>query len=266
MASQAQTIDALLNSFSPSSTALLDWLKPRVDDAMLWEIAQADYGFDAHKKLAALLQIRNTPETMEPLEFGTQEVLELIRWSEPDDPLWQPSGVGERGHWMRLFSCAVLLKVGGDPVVRNYLTQENSTLIQLVASVLRLGQKAIRNVLSFVCWRTLLMTSDDEAADGEYPFFAMSILLLCAAEFEPGNSGAELALLADWVIDEELRTQNARYRVQSDEWLLGLTNFDSNHDTWRKVTSTVLLDPTKNIPEPAASALRQIAERIPPRG
>ncbi|MEO7716518.1 MAG: hypothetical protein ABIY70_09965 [Capsulimonas sp.] len=263
MAGENQTIDVLLQRYSHSGTALLDWIRPRIDNSMLQEISQADYGFDAHKKLAALLQIRDEPQIQLPMEFGTQEVLELIRWSGPDDRDWREDD-WEHNHLRRAFCCAVLLTIADNRKARANLTHENSSLITLVESSLLLGAEAIHNTLGLLCWRILRMTPEDEAADGEYPFFAMAILLARVAIFEPEQDPSELTLLSNWVVAEEARAQLERWRVESDEWLLGLTNFDSRHDRWRKVALEVLIDPPMRIPEPAASALLGIAEKFVP--
>ncbi|MEO7716519.1 MAG: hypothetical protein ABIY70_09970 [Capsulimonas sp.] len=261
MAIHDPTIDALLNSFYPSGTALLDWLKPHIDDSILQEISYADYGRRVNAHYGILVAIRDEQKIPSPLEWCPRETLELMRWSEPEDPEWGPGSTGERGHWIRIFSCAVLLKAADDPDSMKILDSENDTLIQFVASALWLGPEAIHHALQFLSWRILRMMDDDE-----YPFFAMAILLLRAAEFAPGSDSEELRQLADWiVIEEELVRGKLNWGCASVEWLLGLMNFDQRHNRWREVTSAVLLDPAKNIPEPAASALREIAERIAPR-
>jgi hypothetical protein len=66
--------------------------------------------------------------------------------------------------------------------------------------------------------------------------------------------------LADWVVTEE-----ARVRIvfsKSEEWLLGLTYFNAEHEVWRKVARQVLLDPAKGLSEDTAIAIRNIANRL----
>ena len=59
-----------------------------------------------------------------------REVLELIRWSEPDDPDWSPGGQGPRGHWMRLFACTVRVRLA--PKYPASFGSECDTLAQLI--------------------------------------------------------------------------------------------------------------------------------------
>ena len=47
----------LLHHFNPSETALLDWLRPHIDDSLLEEIAAADYGYKAEEHFEALIPI-----------------------------------------------------------------------------------------------------------------------------------------------------------------------------------------------------------------
>ncbi|BDI28983.1 hypothetical protein CCAX7_10340 [Capsulimonas corticalis] len=273
------TIEALLQGLSPSSTSLLEWLKPIIDDSMLRDIAYADYGLNEEEYFAALVPIRDGHKIPDPLPWFPREALHLRRWSEPDDPVWKPHNLGpnnemnragliwkpqargERGHWIRFFSCAVLLRAADDVESQDYITEENDTLIQFIASALRLGADAVDHALRLLYWRTLRMSSDKY----EYPFFAMAILLLRVTQFEKGSNAKELQMLADWVIAEEARGRLEIWRVESEEWLLGLTNFDQRHDRWREVASAVLMDPSTGIPEPAASTLREVAGRIAPR-
>jgi hypothetical protein len=144
---------SLLLPFKPSESALLDWLRPHIDDSLLPEIAAADYGVQSDEDFAALLPIRDQQIIPFPLRWIPREVLELIRWSEPEDPAWKPGSTGTRGHLMRAFSCAVLLKAADNPETRGYIEGENDTLIQLISSVLYLGREACENALRFLCWR-----------------------------------------------------------------------------------------------------------------
>jgi hypothetical protein len=58
-----------------------------VDD--LGEIVPADYGQDVEEHLVALRRICATREVPSPMPWRPGEVLELIRWSEPEDPEWR---------------------------------------------------------------------------------------------------------------------------------------------------------------------------------
>ena len=140
---------------------------------MLREIAAADYGEDADEHLSQLLAIKNgTIPT--PMQWEPKEVLELIRWSEPEDPTWSPGSTSHRGHWMRLLSCAVLLRAEAEPANEGRFTGEDSTVIQLVDSAIKLGDDATNAALQFLCWCMQSPGFDD----GDRPYFAIAIQIL----------------------------------------------------------------------------------------
>lgn len=226
---------------------------------MLQEIAAADYGYDEQKHYEALRQIRNTGVLSSPLAWHPKEVLELVRWSKPEDPEWKPGGFGERGHLMRAFCCAVLLEAAADPETYLYITSENETIVQLTASVLTLGREPSAAALHLLWRRILSLPEEDE----ERPFFALAILLLCASQYELVND-EQVPKTAEWVMREEAdgRAKKADdpYYDES-QWLLGLTNFNQKHDTWRRLAREILLD----LPRPnaeTAAILQDIGRRI----
>src|SRR5260221_13417688 len=98
---------ALVTAFPPSNRLLLDVSRQQIDDGMLAEIAAADYGIDADRHLASLRPIRDTGVVPQFIGWHPAEVLELIRWSDPENPEHKPGSTGRRGHQMRAFSCAV---------------------------------------------------------------------------------------------------------------------------------------------------------------
>src|SRR4051794_36133964 len=87
----------LLARVPPSRDGWMAWLCPQIDDAMLGEIAEADYGYRAAEYLAGLRRIRDGREVPRALGELPLEVLELVRYSEPDVPMWKPGGQGVRG-------------------------------------------------------------------------------------------------------------------------------------------------------------------------
>ena len=179
-----------------------------------------------------------------------------MRWSEPEATEWKPRSTGTRGHLLRAFCCAVLLKAADVPETRDYISSENETLIQLIASVLHLGNEASESALCFLCWRVSRQSIDE----AETPFFILALLLLRVALFEPHQDEASLILLADWLVDEEAHVRTVISR--SEDWLLGLTFHDIRHEVWRKITKEVLLDSAKSFSEPTATAMRNIVNRL----
>ena len=103
---------ALLTAFPASADLLLDIVRRQVDDGMLAEIAAADYGMDMNAHLTELRTIRDQGIVPTPLPWHPGEVLELIRWSNPENPAHKPGSTGRRGHQMRAFACAAILRAG----------------------------------------------------------------------------------------------------------------------------------------------------------
>ena len=260
----------------PSPRDLLDWLRPHLDDARLEVIARAEYGLWAEQYLVHLRRLRDDGD-LDPVHvIQALEVLELTRWSEPD----HPEGAdlhGRSGHVLRAFCCAVLLRAAVDPDMpnRDFVSGENKTIIQLIASALALGQEASAASLRLLAWRA--SSPIDGLNEGEYAFLALGILLLATTLDSGEDSGLWLRQLAEWVVAIEAvvfsREQRDRKQprlwsdkawlwVENSAWLLGLTNYDQRHETWRAVTWSVLVEPASPPPPAAAAALQAIAERL----
>ncbi len=196
----------------PDPEVLLQITFRAVDGSMLREIAEADYCLDASKHLHALKRIV-AGDRPAPLEWEPKEVLELMRWSEPEDPTWAPGSTGPRGHWIRLFSCAVLLRLGGEPQNVDYMTGEESTLIQLAASAIALGPQTIRAATQLVAWRM----RDCELYDEDRPFFATAIMLLLATS-KPENPEMAMWLVEQAQNDCEDRAWRFKNCTKADTW------------------------------------------------
>jgi hypothetical protein len=209
---------------------------------MLREIAAADYGWMADE-CYALLQPILKADLVACDDCSLQEVLELIRWSEPDDPAWSPGGQGSRGHWMRLFACTALLRFA--PKYKETYGSEYNTVAQLISSAIELGLPVARAAAGMLAWRFLAYPGH---ADEDPAFLAFAILLL-AAHLERGEDrGQWLKELATWVEDEEARARIATSPWRSslpnwDEWLLGLTPFNQREAVWRSLAHRILAQP-----------------------
>jgi len=112
--------------YQPDANALLRAISRHVDDGMLEEIAAADHGICADAFLRELRPIRDRQFFTIPMDWRPRDVLELIRWSEPDDPRERSGRKGIRGHWMRAFACTALLRAGGEIEEFNSRTGWNS--------------------------------------------------------------------------------------------------------------------------------------------
>lgn len=189
--------DDPLGQFEPTSDRLTRLAAEAVDDSMLREIAEADYGQDAAEHLKQLRAIKNGA-VLAPMEWVPKEVLELIRWSEPEDPSWTPGATGQRGHRMRLFACAALLRAAAEPENDGSFLGEDSTVIQLVDSALKLDVKTSRASLQFLGWSMQAR----KLGDWDQPFFALGVLLLAVSLRECDTSLATYLIAAaspnDW--------------------------------------------------------------------
>jgi hypothetical protein len=229
---QPPSIPGEVNSaFEPSADTLLDRLRERVDDEILEEIAGCDYDFDAPDNLRELRRIRDTGKTPAPMTWNPEEVLCLTRWSEPDERV-RDEAKRARGHVMRAFACAALLRAAAEPANRdaNFTCGENDTLAQLLASANVLGPEIMKATGQFLAWRTPQLEMDEAR-----PFFAFGLLSLAAAGERSQFPEALLGRLAEWVVEEEAwnRTAQGQWFIgQRTRWLLGLTVYDQRSQVW----------------------------------
>lgn len=191
---------------------------------MLVEISEADCGLNVEKHLAYLRLIRDQQQIAAPMGWEPKKALELILWSEPSDPEWKPGSTGERGHIMRAFACAALLRAAAEPANYGYIFGENQTLAQLIDSARYLGKDLSAAAARFLTWRIPRMDSEEER-----PFFAFGLLCLTIEVTGPSIDPATLAETADWVELEESAERAAvgdLPTAHGKDWLLGLTFYD----------------------------------------
>jgi hypothetical protein len=187
----------LLKQFDPQSDGLLRRISEYVNDDMLKCISMADYGQDVDCHLAALRLVRDIGAFPQKMYWCPAEVLELIRWSEPEDPDWKPGESGEFGHWMRAFCCAALLRATREPWNYGDGLGTDSTLVQLIFSLCALPIDFTSEAVSFLAW--LLMHSDPEGRDVQV--CAYGVGLFWFALKHPAHFPDEsLISLAQWVI------------------------------------------------------------------
>lgn len=164
---------------------------------MLDWIAGADYGKDREEHMAGLRQIRDTCTFPPDMVRFPGEVLELRRWSYPDDPEGSPSGLGEFGHWMGAFCCAALLRATREPYNYGDGLSTDQSLINLIRSLrflpINLSTEAVRSL----SW--LLRNSDPEGMDEQVCAYGIGLLWF-ALQLVPNVEDATLIELAGWVI------------------------------------------------------------------
>ena len=252
--------EQLLEPLHPNESALTPLFQAKIDEAMLREIAEADYGWKADECYALLQPILKTGLVTSD-DFNLQEVLELIRWSEPDDPESDPGGHGPRGHWMRLFACTAMVRLA--PKYKASFSSECDTLAQLISSAIELGRPVARAAGSMLAWRFLAHPGDAEDA----AFLAFAILLLATYIEYREDRGQWLKEIAIWVEDQEALARNAKSQWSSslphwDKWLLGLTLFDQREAVWRSLAHRILARPESPHPRDAGEALQLLGELV----
>jgi hypothetical protein len=204
-----------------------------VTNDMLEEISQADYGMGAEAHLAALVALRDEMHVPAPMPWEPKEVLQLVRWSQPDDPNVQNASTGERGHTIRAFCCAALLRAAAEPANEGYFDGENSTLIQLIESALSLERGLPELAGRFLTWRIPRMRTDDE----ESPLFAFGLLALAGLIRPQPLVASDVDELVSFVenVEADLRDPTGACTREMFEGssFLACTNFDLRHAAWR---------------------------------
>lgn len=220
--------------FPPDKQAAVEYFRRFVDEGMLRKIAQADYGEGVETHLAALRPLWEGNEVGEMDVWYPGEVLELMRWSEPDnpDPARAAAPDALRDHQMRAFCCAVLL---ASPTFE----PDNDTLIQLMGSAMVMGDDALKATGGFLLWRIAGLRSDCEE---ERPFFALAIAA-AAWLLDPFMEVSKEAELAAWLAEEENAERDHQAQYNPDRgaapWLLGLTWRNGRQDRWRDLMGKI---------------------------
>jgi hypothetical protein len=213
--------ESMFQQFALDADALLRVIAPCIDDRMLEEIAAADRGTMMLEHLAQLRPIRDTLVLPKPMGWVPGEVLALMSYSEPDDTTWKPGGQGKRGHWMRAFSCAVLLRAKCEP-------DTNQTLIQLINSLRQLDAGFDIEATSMLAW----LLSQLEEADSETVFVAVG-LLWSALRIRPQVPDKNIGQLCQWIDDWGTKHRGTNLDGRD----LGINQvfwsfFDSNSKDW----------------------------------
>lgn len=217
----------LLASLKGDKYALLREISKLVNDSMLKEIANADYGMDADEYFGLLRSIRGSKggDELEPYIGEALEVLNLIRHSTP--------GRKDRdGHIMRSFACAAILRIKASGVSLGYLDcqDENVILAALLESLETLGATYQNCALSFIVWRLECIGEENTAK----PFYIFALLVL-GLQAKHTFTDKQVAVVINWLYREEHNVRSGNWAVfpdHSPQWLLGLTYFDSHHSIW----------------------------------
>jgi hypothetical protein len=238
----------VLQALRPSPEALLDLLRPQIDDAMLEEMSKMDYGDSAGEHLQALREIRDRRRVFAPMEWVPQEALELTRWIEPEDPGQESAARGIRDHRMRAFACAVLLRASAEPENKGFFLGEDKTAARLVASGFALGPDVQEATVKLLAWSLIRRHLSAE----DRPIFALAVLLLDVRLFKEGDDPRRLIDLCTFVDWELERIEGHPLEAQ----IIRTTR------EWRLLIKKVLLEPDQPHPPEAKGDLKRIGGRF----
>jgi hypothetical protein len=224
-------IQSLLESYKPSSTALFDWLRPRVTDEMLLDIATHDGGYSISKHFSALKRVRDSGEVPRPLKWEPLEVLRLTRWSEiaicASEAL--PSGIRIE-HLNRLFCCTALLRAMDQP----HTPGENDVLAPFVESAIAIAECKVQ-AEQFLAWFLLSITQEES----EQPYSRAAMLLLRIGSKD--DTQAEVRLLLNWLLEDNFGPAT-KSLLTIPEWLLAVSNYDQRRTMWRHLVSSIVTE------------------------
>lgn len=189
---------SLLDAFPPSVDLLFDLARRKTDNAMLADIARADYGQGADEAMAELRPIRDRGVVPVPLPWTVGEVLNLTRYCNPDapnPPPFAPGPTGRRGHQTRLFACAVLLRAEAELPREQSNIDAGSTIAQCLVSANALGEEMSEAAACYLTWRASRRENDPDSLLSALGLLILATRLRCGRLAEPS-----LGAIAEWVL------------------------------------------------------------------
>lgn len=227
-----------------SNGTLLDWLKPRITESMLLEIAKADAEEEWEEHLAAIEKQLSDDPAPGPLPWNPAEVLSLVHWSVPE---WYKDRSSDYVHLKRLFACTLLVEsmvffdanAGCD---QSYIDSATTTFIRLTESAILLGEETTDKAFA------LLVRLNQEFDDMEQrPFLDYCLFTLWLATGK--RTCEDITTAWHWVKQEEAvvrRYLESCRSLQSDKWLNGLSIFEKGEFLWRTTLQAVLTKQKKS--------------------
>jgi hypothetical protein len=223
-----------LNSLEPDQDSLFLELSKHITDEMLVQIALADYGRDQDQHLAPLRLLRDQRIFVGPMYWYPCEVLELVRYSEPDG---SPASDRMRDHWIRAFASAALLRARNEPW--NYTADganPSFTLIQLLNSLEVLPIDFAPNAVRLLAW--MMLHSDLDGTDAQPIYYGVALLWLTLKNGVP-SFDQNLIDLAEWIVRHEEEIHK-HCRWAFDRWLLGIAH-DPPPSQWERLGSRLAM-------------------------
>lgn len=257
--------ETALATFAPHPDALVERLAEEIDHAMLLDMARLDYGRDVADNLAALRRLRSGTVLPAPMAFAPREVLELTRWFRPDDePVAERR---RRGHVMRAFACAHLLRASGELGNHALCEGQNQTLVNLLWSLDALRGAHERAAIGLVAWLMGRLAPDQRPPDAfdwyfdDVPFLGLAILWL-GLRMRPRLPDVALVAVCEWTSEAEEsgnHRHNTRYGLAPGRWLLAGTTHNLCHAEWRRLGRVILDEEVTGLSGETADWVRLIA-------
>ncbi|MBV8113143.1 MAG: hypothetical protein JO300_00250 [Silvibacterium sp.] len=225
---------AFLISLEPDQDLLLSELSRQITDEMLDTIAMTDYGQDKERHLASLRLLRDRGIFVKPMYWYPCEVLELVRYSDPDS---SPGPDRVRDHWIRAFASAALLRALNEPW--NYTADAadpSFTLIQMFNSLEALPIAFAPSAVRLLAW--MMLHSDMDGSDEQPIYYGVGLLWLIL-RYGVDSSDQDLIDLAEWVVRREKEIHNI-YPWAFDRWLLGIAR-DPPPSPWEHLGARMAL-------------------------
>ncbi len=140
-----ETLIDLIIHFPKNKYALLSKLADELDDRMLREIAEADYGYGADKCFEKLKYIQVTKKMPETIDTQLNEVVALSRWTE---------AITKEEHIIRSFCCVFLLiEETMEGTFAHSMGMPKGSIAVLMDSITFLGEDYYELVAQFFNWR-----------------------------------------------------------------------------------------------------------------
>lgn len=207
---------------------LLTLLTERITQEDVEAIARADYGIDQQAHAEAIDSIRRTGEIALPMDWIPREVLNLTRWSLPEEEPDRP-----RAHLRRAFaSMAVLYADTEDQLGWG---GSNETMAALTQSAHELGAEVVEAAADFAAWIIPRETEEDEL-----PFLGLAFFSLALPSRKRWND-ATMLNVADWVMQMENAVaapwSSTLGLSREGPWLLNNATARLRDHLWRRIGS-----------------------------
>jgi hypothetical protein len=255
---------ALLAIATPSEDGLLEWLKTKVSRVMLEEVSANDWGEDTAVHLAGILAQLAPHPPLGLLPWHPREVLELERWSEPDQAAQDNPPSGERGHLKRLLACTILLGNAAYVSGQYDLSEEDFFLQTSAASLLQLTRSAMALGIPDVALGFTLWLFEAQLHPGVRPFTAFCALALASVVGFGEASEQEIVEVCGWVDAEEARCRSSLGSdVDSERWLIGVSFYEADRrERWLLVAKQAFEHTGREYSTKIRERLRQYSDRL----